>query len=354
MATYSIDYAWLTIVAAFRRSIDWSRNGVAPSGYHARQLADLYNVLVAGRPKCLFSKSIRPEKVITPPASATMWHWAGHTSPCASAIRATWVGFGTSSADSTLTSYAYLSIESGLTGVGSGTVTTGASAWITDASTGTTPNDLRTIERTMAVNSDSDYRMEAHAVNGMRFMSLTVEEIPRLTIDPATDTNAVDPSPFSHGNYIHDAGLTDIFACADKVWKRCGKQLFAWDANSTQGVQRTSATAANLLDQTLTAWGADNPGFPVVVQYCGSLDSDNVACVFYCYASMASGDASIEFRVSGSTIATITVDSSTAQYFTQAGNLNGANASDNIQVLLAGDGVNTLTVFAVGAFLYVA
>ncbi len=361
MANIPVAYDWLTIVAAFRRSIDWARNGIAPSGAHMRMLADLFNLLVAGRPKQLFAKSVRPSEVVTAVADTATWRAAFHTSPCASSISAQYVIIPTSGATSAGgTSYCYLSLESGLTGVGSGTVTTGASAFMGEADSGTiVPDDYRQVSRKMAVNSDTDYRMTLRAVNGMRPMSLVVHENPRITVDPTTDTNAVDTAPFSGGAFVHDAPIADLMLCADKVWRRCGKHLFSWSivgitAGGGGAVTRTSATPANLLDQSLTAWGADNPGFQAVVQYCGSLDSDNVGVMFYCFASMASGDASIEFRVSGSTIATITVDSSTAQFFTQAGNLNGANASDNIQVLLAGDGVNTLTVYAVGAFLYVA
>lgn len=351
MAIVPVDYTWGTVLAGFRLPINWARNGIAPSGNDAHLIADFANFLLAGRKKRLFSKIIRPTACVTSTADITTWRWACHTGPVTLTLHCRWVVIPSSGADSNSITQAYLIGTTNLTG--GGTATTFDSVAVDDSKTGTiVPSDVRVIERDITVLPDQDYRFEVHLVNGMRVIGLTVEETPRLELDTATDTAAVESTLLAQALSVLDVTEADFFAALDKIWKRNGKQLFTDSVAGTTPVTRISATKANWIDQAQLAWATNTPGHPVVAQYCGSLDSSSVSTMFYCYASMASGTGKVTFVGQNGSVAVINVTSPTPQFWTKSGDLLSTDASDKIDVCIEGDGANALSLYQAGAFLY--
>lgn len=353
MAVIPVNYLW-GFLPLGRDPINYARNHIGPSGSGARDTAEYANYLLGGRKKVLFRKSIRPTQAIASTADESTWRWAGHTGPLTTALNCKYVAIPLSGADYNNASRTYIVMQENLTGAG--TSTTNTSLYMTDEDEGTiVPDDYRLLEQEFAITADTDYRFTLHVENGMRIISLTVSEINRLTVDTSTDTSAVDSTKFYQGGWIHDAPVTDIFDAADKVWKRNGKTLVTWSVAGTTAVTRSSATAANIFDQAVTTYGASTPGFPCVVTNSHSFDSNNVGVTMYCYASIPAGSGKVKFlKDGGGELGSMTVNSSTAQFWTTTGNLDGTLTSDKLDIHIEGDGTNALSCWAAGAFLHVA
>ena len=353
MAVIPVDYLW-GFLPLGKDPINYARNHIGPSGKGARETAEYANFLLGGRKKVLFRKSIRPTQAATATTDESTWRWAAHTGPLATALHCRYVAIPLSGADYNNASRCYIVQQENLTGAG--TSTTNTSLYMTDEDEGTiVPDDYRVLEQEIAVTADTDYRFTLHVQNGMRIISLTVSEINRITVDTSTDTPAVDSTKFYQGGWIHDAPVLDIFDAADKIWRRSGKTLVSWSVAGTTAVTRSSATAANIFDQTVTTYSASTPGFQCVVENCQSFDSGNVGVTVYCYASMAAGTGKVKLlKTGGVELGSMTINSATGQFWTATGNLDGTLSSDKLDVHIEGNGTNLLSISAAGAFLHVA
>lgn len=349
-------------------TLRWFRNGVEPSGIAARRLAEHLNVLLAQRQRAwAHSGTFRVDTNTggtfegfdtETNSDIVTYRLAFRTGPVTRRLR---VKFALLTPDSettaTATPYVQWVLETGLTG--SGSTTNADRVYLSTISALTdqfTLNELVEGECILDVASSSEYRMVLHQVNRIRVVSCTIYEEPRTSLDTSGDAAAVDTTQFVQGRPITGAQIADLYVAAEKVWSE-GQPLAWWTADvASAGTNlaheprsRTSATQANVLDQTYTAVNASAPGFFTVVPYSGTLDSANVPAVFWAYASCVSGTGTITFRdQAGTVLATITPAGAAAWYAVE-GNLT--ENTTKVDVLFAGDATNTTVVHAFGAYL---
>ncbi len=202
-------------------------------------------------------------------------------------------------------------------------------------------------------------------IDGCRVIGATVWELPRLMLDTATDA-AVDAYQFGRNLPIEDADVLDLLAATEKAWKRLGSQYIAWSTDpglsGTGYITRTSATAANLIDQSATTWTSATPGFSCMPTNRGSFESNNVPCVFGYYGQVYSGGTGAGSGVvtlhrdnSGTAIATVTSsDADGLGWHYTTCNLDASQGLEKFDVKIKGDGTRAIRVYAVSLFDYVA
>lgn len=338
------------------RPLDFARNGIGPPGWLTREYAaDYLNRLAAARLKVPFVKHAPHGRVTAASdTSVNTWRFAFHSSPVAAELQIRMVlaptGVGATEASATWTS------ETGLTGSGTTVVHTAVRSRV-EAASRDVPSDWYEATARCTISADTSYRFTLAIDDGAYVISATAYELPRTFLDTTTDTNCVDPRPFVDGQPIYDAQAVDFLAALDKLWKRGRAHLGSWCQDATTAETRTSATYANLFNQSVTAYRAydaapSSGGWIVYPQYRDSLDSTNVACVGYCYASVAGGGAgNVRFIGASGTLATIAI-AGAATWYSTTFNLSGSTATDKVDVFLAGDGTNAVSVHAAGAFIY--
>ena len=356
-------------------TLRWFRHGIAPPGIAAKRLAEHCNLMLAQRCRVVFSHAgvyradgntggIFEGFDTESNSDLTTYRGAFHTGPVTTRLRVKFCLLPPDS-ETTATSSAYVqwTLMTGLTGTGNTVVQQQISV---PTESGLT-DDFQLHEafeasHTIDVSPDTNYRIELHQVNRIRVVSCSVYEEPRTSLDTDVDTAAVDTSTFSAATPITQQQFRDIMVAADKVW-RVGQPLLQWTADvASAGTNlaheprsRTSATQANVLDQSYTAANASAPGYAVNVRYSGTLDSANVPTVFWAYASCVSGTGTLTFRdQSDNVLATISPAGAAAWYST-TGSLKDAAGSPQttkVDVLFAGDAANACVVYAFGAFVH--
>lgn len=356
-------------------TLRWFRNGIQPSAPAGRREAEHINLCMAQRMRVVFSHA----GAFTQDANAggifegfdpetnsdiTTYRVAFRTGPVTRRLRARFIMLPADS-ETTATDgpYAMWVLRTGITGAGSTTDQAQMYlALISGLADRFQLSELLIVEHTIDVSPDAYYRLELHQVNRARVVSATVWEEPRVSLDTTVDTAAVDPTAIYVGSPITQKQYRDMLVAAERVWK-IGQPLLQWTADvGSAGTNlpheprsRTSATPANVLDQSYTAFDAAAPGFPVIVSYSGTLDSPNIPVVIWAYASCVSGTGSILFKdQAGNTIASI-APAGAAAWYSATGNLKDASGSPEtteIQVLFAGDATNACVVHAFGMLVY--
>jgi hypothetical protein len=252
-------------------------------------------------------------------------------------------------------------METGLTGTG--TTTTSPEIYVNTISLLTDQFTLNeVIEGNCALDCEpeTEYRLSLHQVNRARVVSATVYEEPRTLLDTTVDTITVDTTKFLQGGPITQQQYRQLMLAAEKVWS-CGQPLLQWTADvatggsnaSYQPRTRTSATQANVQDQSYTASNTSAPGYFTVVPYSGTLDSSVVPAVAWCYASCPSGTGTVTFRDQDNTVLATISPSGSAAWYAVPASLTDASGTETtkIDVLFAGDGANTTTIYAFGMYL---
>lgn len=330
-------------------------NGASPWAPSIRELADFLHMLGARRGRVLFSKYVNTLYTTADATDRTTLRFACHTGPFATTVRLATVVYPASSRSAAADSKGYWVMETGLTG--SGTTTTGSSNIATRIYTAHAADNFDYFTQDFTVASDSDYRFTFHQVNAYAVQSVTAYEASRSVLDTTTDTNAIDTTKIATLQPITTTTAHAIYALADKLWKRGGHPLFAWNMDGTTALATAATTAANFLDATTTT-SSTTMGWPINIPYSGSLDSSNVGIVFWTNAYVSAGTGTITLRdQAGAIKATISVTATAATWQSTTGNLSdlaGVTPTTRLEVYASVTAANTLNIHACGAFLYVA
>jgi hypothetical protein len=337
-------------------TLKYFRNGIAPPAPGGRALANQINALLGRRLRPLGQYcnvyGLHADFDSASTSDLACHRFAFRTGPTTTSVR--WqVGalpyIGTpSAADVTI----YLTLTSGITSGGTATTTTISVPYST--ATDLTADDLVWLNSEISVSPDSYYRAEVHRTNLARMVSSSLFELQQLTLDTDTHTIASDPGTFYEGGPITQQQIETLMLAADKLWRR-GHPLGWWTTDIPGDERsRTSATAANLWDQTVSAPTSTSPGWPVSVPYAGSLDSANVPVIFWAYADCVAGTGAVTFRDQNNvTLGTISPVGA-ATWYAVRGNLtdntDGAQTT-KVDVFFAGDATNACKVYAAGVFM---
>lgn len=239
--------------------------------------------------------------------------------------------------------------------VGGGTTVTtqidfGLDAGIPVLTTG--PDDLDFFQvPTAALVADTAYEVKVSDNYGSRLVSMSISEVSK-----AADTaNGYLGSAISNGAPILDEHRELITEMLRAAWISGAAPLWTF-APYGGGITRTSATVANLTDQTLTgaptvAW----PGAYLQLAHHSTERRVTVPCVFKAYGSCANvGNGHVYLTdASGNDLGDIEIDSSTPGWFTTTQvDLPATDAWYYLRV--NGNGADLLTVDAVSLYQYEA
>lgn len=139
----------------------------------------------------------------------------------------------------------------------------------------------------------------------------------------------------------------------DAIFKVARRQHFCWSrrgSTSADAIVRTSATLANLLDQTILTRSTTSPGWHCPAKKAGRFSSGGkVECdaEVYCVQT-GTGPGTVRFQSSVNSV-DISIPAPTAAWYksTQTLQLDTSAETDKVDVLIAGDGLTDLRVWAV-------
>ncbi len=345
MAEQRVDYGWLS-----RGGLEPDnevRNGVQPGS--AGRVYRFANFLLSARRKLLFSKSIRPSQALNASGTNTTWRFRFLTSPgekfdlvdlARVRFSVVCVAAGTGATSPSVT--VNLSIGSAPTDYTLGQMANGLDA-------GTNPDDYHLFERDIQLTRSTQYAVMVKVTGNMRPISISAYELQPQLVDPDDANFLVDTGDIGYRLPVLAETQEQLVRAADQLWTRQQTGVIDWSVNAATAVSRVSTTAANIFDQTVTAYSSTSAGFWAYPQYRHSLASTSVGIEFYCYAS-STGTGTVTFVSSGTTLATLSVSGVATLWYTSSGNLNGENSEQKIDILVAGNGVASCSLYAAGAF----
>jgi hypothetical protein len=152
------------------------------------------------------------------------------------------------------------------------------------------------------------------------------------------------------GSPITDDDIERFFQIPYEIWKNGGGHLFEW-ANELTAVTRTSATYANVHDQTVTAWASNSQGYWAWPHKQGSYELARVPVVMWAQAQMGAGTGGVRFLVNGRTVGTCSV-STTKTVTTTTGYLDSDQTDQKVDVHIAGTGAAAVNVYSFGMYQY--
>jgi hypothetical protein len=334
-----------------------ARNGMYCNSWLWRRLVDVQNHLAyVGTSRELYAKS---------------WEMGGATVSGGGTVSVGRFRFRTSrSADKvTVVMYMGLAYDSG--GIGgelSGSII-GLDATISGGATSTVlfyygssgtggggadaPNDLYVGSQSFAATPSTVYECNLYTMGFARPMAICVYESTTATVSESTaGYNTHNPMA---GGPILDADRQRILEQLSNMYRQ-GGMTFHWSLENGAARTRSSATFINAIDNatTGTPTAGTHPGFYLSPQNHRTHSRTTVPMEFACYASMSAGSGTVRLiDTAGNTYGSITVNSATPQWWTATFSIP-ESAEIYLVPQLAGDGVGTLSLYAVSAIEYEA
>lgn len=326
-----------------------ARNGMYPATSFYGRLLQAHNHLVGFRHKTVFQRAWRlGNKTYSGAASTNLARFRWRTGYGAEAVRIV----GLQCVSNSATGDPRTELE--LVNV-TDAVTTTAGPWqgfIDAASTGDEPSTWRIFTDTSAVTPGKVYTATFKTYDMCRPMALLVMEIGGGTIDEAVSyycaTNVVSDAP------IFDATREKVLGGLGAMYRQNGGLQINWARDDGSARTRSSATPANIVDGTTTGTPtAATLGYSCDLRYRNSSSRTSVPVEFAVYGSIPAGSGTVRvIDTAGTTHLTATVNNATPQWFTATGSITASDLKFDFQ--LAGDGVNTLSVYAVSLIEYEA
>lgn len=333
--------------------MEWARycrNGRAPSSLLGQRVLAAYSHAVAYRRKTFFAKSMHLDTLPAGQnATLTPWRTYVRTGYAASGSLKLWFQTVAAPADNTGAEPTIQWKESG------GEAT---ELFYQGVNTGTLgPDDLRVHYGTIDVSANTAYELEMETTNYARPVSATIFEL-HDGIHASGDTGVVQRELVSVGGLITDAQHSQMLQTGHDLWLGNAAPAIAWCTdedpdNSGTAPQRSTASYANIFDQTVTTVTSTSRGFYPCVQFHNPYHSSNVECVFAAYgknASSAGGD--VRLLDADGALATLSSFSTAGEWKTTAVNLDGSLHRHKVDVHFQGDGSNTFTLYALVVYEY--
>lgn len=324
-----------------------ARNGMYPATSFYGRLQQAHNHLVGFRHKTVFQRQWRlGNKTYSGAASTNLARFRWRTGYGAEYVRIV----GLQCVANTSTGDPRTELE--LVNV-TDAVTTTAGPWqgyIDTASTDDAPSTWRIFTDTIAVTAGKVYTATFKTYDSCRPMALLVMEIGGGTITEAVNY-------YSAANMVSDAPILDatrekILGGLGAMYRQNGGLVVNWARDDGSARTRSSATAANLVDGTTTGTPtAATYGYSCDLRYRNSSSRTGIPVELAVYGSIPAGSGTVKvIDTGGTTHLTATVNSATPGWFTATGTITASDLKFDLQ--FAGDGVNTLSVYAVSLVEY--
>ncbi len=241
-------------------------------------------------------------------------------------------------------------IEVSATKVGGSTTTIAFHGGVSATAAGDGPDEWIPSIQYIAVDGASYYTGAVEFFDGVRVVALMVYEDAVPTVADGTDYHSTfEPAA---GSPILDSRIGRQLAGIGAMHRVNGGLRADWCHVSGTARTRTSATLINLIDNSTTGTPtAASPGFTLNTQYRNTVSAATVPITFAVYAAMLlGGSGSVKLRdTAGTDAASATITSATPAWVTVTGALTVGTAQ-KYDVLFAGDGANTVTVYAVSFY----
>lgn len=320
--------------------IDWHRdalNGLYPSANYYRRIVDGLNHLTAHRHREVYAMSAH--------LGDGTYHYSGTTTIARFRFRS---GYGATrvrvrmllgrdiAAGTSTTPTAKVTIG----GTDIGPFSYGQTATATDDE----PDALAVFTGEATITPATVYACSVVTTDHARVMGLSVVELGDETIDAAV--NYFSRLAPAAGTEIYAADFGRLSEGLSKIWRQNGGTCCHWNRQGGLSRTRSAATAVNVIDNSSTTPSASTPGWTLDLSYRGTQGRSTVPFELAVYGSVSSGTGTVNLVDSGgATVITVSVNSSTAQWFTGTGLLPSSSAKYDLH--LVGDGTNTTTIYAV-------
>lgn len=345
----------LTLVQYARPQLEvmqFARNGHIPDAIFHTAIAEHGNHAAAFHVRQVARFSIPMQSIPNHDATRNRWRFAFHSSPYAYTLLVCMaISYYPEGAGNP---YGMCRIDDGMGTIGDAivsggfrsTTATDVPAWI---SSGTAVLDDGA-GAVAELDPDTDYYGTVSDNNDARLVSMTAWE---LSLPGDTDNDYVEQA-FGLGQPILDVHRGDLATMLRKLWRRGAAHSWNWSVNLQSGPRtRTSATAANLIDTSVTTVSAASPGPTIDLTNRSTVRRGSVPMRLQVRAKMASGTGTVLLKDDGgTTLLTISVNSSTEQWWSGTVDLPATSAKYDVQ--FAGNGTNLLSVYAVSLYPYEA
>jgi hypothetical protein len=328
----------------------WVNNDRYPDAQFVRYLVQDSNQLFRWRTKEIGHFAINPFFIPSAAGTRNRWRFSWHSSPLAKYVQ--FVMVVASARGSSADPYARLSLFSGTsTLIGTTDFHYGASSGSppdTPAYFGVSFGMFGTGNSLTTIPADTDL----HGVlidSDSRLVAAMVYEI---SCESTTGNGYVDDTIQAHSQIL-DSLRQSLTEKLRTQWKRGASGLWNWCVDDeTTPRTTTSLTFKNAIDNSTSAMGASVPSFKLDLAHRSTDRRVTVPCVFKAYAKQSSGSGgTIQLRRGDNTaIASLTINSSTAGWYSTTVNL--AASEDTYAPYYASDGIQTTTLYACSMYQY--
>ena len=324
-----------------------ARNGMYPATSFYGRLQHAHNHLVGYRHKTVFQRQWRlGNKTYSGASSTNLARFRWRSSHGAEYVRIVMLQcVANTSTGDPRTEIEFVNVTDA--------VTTTAGPWqgfIDTVSSGDEPSTWRMVSDTHAITPGKVYTATVKTYDSCRPMAILVMELGGGTIQESVDyysaTNIVADAP------IFDSTREIMLGGLGAMYRQNGALHVNWARDDGSARTRTSATAANLVDGTTTGTPtAATYGYSCDLRYRNSSSRTSVPVELAVYGSIPAGSGTVKvIDTGGTTHLTATVNSAVAGWFTATGTITASDLKFDLQ--FAGDGVNTLSVYAVSLVEY--
>ena len=239
------------------------RNGVAPPGPGAVSLAMYTNAILGKRLKVLFRHVHRQADCYNSVGSADTLRGRFRTSPNCDLVIARHILLPV---DDTTTNAPNPRMFWTVGGVAQATLY--AAGPRVSAGATVVPDEFVYVDQIWDLAGATTYEAVLNQTDKLRCIGVTVYELLRDTLDTATD-EAVDHTTPLSAQPIFDREAADVFQAIGRLYDRQSTNFVSWTVPSTTARTTTSASYVNVLDTSISAVGANNPGWKVDPRYHG-------------------------------------------------------------------------------------
>lgn len=314
-----------------------THNGMYPSANYYRRIVDAANHLVAYRHREVYQRTAPLGNAsYGSSGTATLARWRFRTGYGVTRLQARVLLGQDNSGGVAAAPTAKLVIG----GVDLGPWAYGVSAVATDDA----PSGLASFVGELAVSPATAYECSLVTEDYARVLGVSLCEFGDETVDESTlYFSAWQPAA---GGEIYDAHQERLALGLSQIWRRNGGTVVHWGRLTGAARTRSAATAVNLIDGSSTTPSSSTPGWRLDLRYRNSYARSGVPFELSVYGAVPAGTGAVRLVDSaGATVLSVTVNSSTAQWFTATGTLPAA--VDKYDLHLVGDGTNTVSVYAV-------
>lgn len=311
--------------------IEWRKfciNGYPVSAQFQNLLNESTNQAVLHRTRQLFWVPVKPDYISSSgTATRTRWRFAFRTSTYAHAIRAVVALQPPSGSDYNKNSYGKLTIYSDATET---TIVGTAYFYYGNAGSGSAVTAGWKYTRTIGqyitgLSANTEYYAKFTDEDGACMMTACVTELNSIA-----SAGGHLPQTINHDSEVLALYRQQVATIQKQIWKNGGGTLLTWSDDalgSFNVVSTASGATVNIFNRTSTTVSASTPGFYLDGRYLTRRSQTTIPCTMKAYGGLTGaplGSALYLKDSSGSTVASITSFTTTAQWKSATFNLPAA------------------------------